>query len=389
MYNPLLSYDENLRNGPAVDWNRDGVFPNVQFSGEPKFSFLGIPLYLPLGIPAGPLLSSAYVNVALNAGFCMPVYKTVRSMKWQSHPWPNVLRLDIRGDENDGQISSTEGTLEPRPKVRVLPLSLQDLSDPHLRSRLSITNAFGVPSMATQEWSKDYSRLNEFAYAHGRCTVLSFQGTRKPHSQWHDFLEDTSLIAQQAAQCVSRQGGRVLEMNVSCPNEAGAPIYTDVNALEETLRAAAEGLSGFSQIRLIIKLGVVPEANILRTVELVARYAHGVSAINTVSATIVTSEGKRALGSGAEHGGVCGAAIREQALRLVARLQSARKSLGLLPDHFALIGVGGISTVQDVRRFLDAGADVVQAATGAMWNLQFAEDCARALDVKFESRNPK
>lgn len=387
MYNPLLSYEENLRNGPAVEWNRDGVFPSVQFSGEPQFSLLGLPLYLPLGIPAGPLLSSAYVNVALNAGFCMPVYKTVRSRKWQSHPWPNVLRLETTGDQENCQLSSTEGSHQPRPKVRVLPLSQQDLCNPHLRERLSITNAFGVPSLSVQEWSKDYSQVNGLAYANGRCTVLSFQGTRESGSHWHDFLDDTSRTAQAAAECVSRKGGRILEMNVSCPNESGAPIYTDVNALAETLRAAAAGLSGFPDIRLIVKLGVVPEGNILKTVELVARYAHGVSAINTVSATIVTPEGSRALGSGAEHGGVCGSAIRGQSLRLLTQLQSARQSLGLLPDNFALIGVGGISSAQDVQRFLDAGVDVAHAATGAMWNLQFAGECARVLNVKFENRN--
>lgn len=387
MYNPLLSYDENLRNGPAVEWNRDGLFPRVHFSGEPRFSFLGVPLYLPLGIPAGPLLSSAFVNVALNAGFCMPVYKTVRSRKWQSHPWPNVLRLETMGTQENCQLSSSEDSGQPRPKVRVLPLTQQDLSNPHLRDHLSITNAFGVPSLSVQEWSDDYSQLNGLAHANGRCTVLSFQGSREAGSHWHDFLEDTSRTAQAAAQCVSRKGGRILEMNVSCPNESGAPIYTDINALAETLRAAAEGLSGFPGVRLIIKLGVVPDGNILKTVELVARYAHGMSAINTVSATIVTPEGTRALGSGAEHGGVCGTAIREQSIRLVAKLQSARLSLGLLPDKFALIGVGGISTIQDVQRFLNAGADVVQAATGAMWNLQFAGECARALDVKFEDRN--
>jgi dihydroorotate dehydrogenase len=317
----------------------------------------------------------------------MPVYKTVRSRKWQSHPWPNVLRLETAGEQENCQLSSTEGSQQPRPKVRVLPLSQQDLRDPYLRDRLSITNAFGVPSLSAKEWGDDYSHLNELAYARGRCTVLSFQGTRESGSHWHDFLDDTSRTAQMAAQCVNLKGGRILEMNVSCPNESGAPIYTDINALAETLRAAAEGLSGFPDIRLIIKLGVVPEGNILKTVELVARYAHGVSAINTVSATIVTPDGSRALGSGAEHGGVCGSAIREQSLRLLTQLQSARQSLGLLPDNFALIGVGGISSAQDVQRFLDAGVDVVHAATGAMWNLQFAAECARVLNVKFENRN--
>jgi dihydroorotate dehydrogenase len=392
MYNPLVSYEENLERGPAPEWNRGGFFPAIRYSGTPQFSLFDHPLYLPLGIPAGPLLSAAFVNVALHAGFCMPVYKTVRSRAWRSHPWPNVLRLEKvestaagqnPADSTQIQICNPAGADDQRASVQVLPLQQTFLGDPLKSKSLSITNAFGVPSLTPDQWTTDFGSIHDDGFSKGYLPVLSFQGSRLPDGRWIDFLDDTARSAQLAAQCLRKKGGRILEMNVSCPNEAGAPIYSDLKALTETLRCAAEGLSGFPELKLIIKLGVVPDAQIPQSVDVISRYAQGISSINTVSATITTPDGKPALGSGAAHGGVCGYAIRDQALDVVRKLNDARKTLGLSKREFALVGVGGCTTVDDFQKFIDAGADVVHAATGAMWNLQFAGEVAKALKVGF------
>jgi dihydroorotate dehydrogenase (NAD+) catalytic subunit len=392
MYNPLLSYEENLQHGPAAEWNRGGVFPSLMFSGRPQFSLFDFPLYLPLGMPAGPLLSASFVDVALKAGFCMPVYKTVRSRAWRSHPWPNVLRIEkieetrtVQNPSELMQIRNPVSTGEDRASVQVRSLEQSFLKDAGNSRRLSITNAFGVPSSSPEQWSADFGKINDTYFSNGYLAVLSFQGSRTPEGRWSDFLEDTALAARLAAECVMRKGGRILEMNVSCPNEAGAPIYSDLKALGETMRFAAEGLSGFPEVKLIVKLGVVDDHQLLRTVEVIAKHAHGISSINTVSANIKTQDGKVALGSGAEHGGVCGFAIRDQALEMIHKLNEARKSVGLTKSQFALVGVGGCATVEDYFRFMEAGADVVHAATGAMWNLQFAGEVAKALKLDFSN----
>jgi len=93
MYNPNVSYEENYQNGPQKEWLPHGGFPQIKYLGSPKYSFLGVPLYIPFGVPAGPLLNAKYMRAALEAGFCLPVYKTVRSHFTKSHPWPNVLRV--------------------------------------------------------------------------------------------------------------------------------------------------------------------------------------------------------------------------------------------------------------------------------------------------------
>jgi dihydroorotate dehydrogenase (NAD+) catalytic subunit len=376
MYNPLVSYEENLRLGPSPEWNSGGFFPQIRFTGAPMFSCLGHPLHLPLGMPAGPLLSAAYLKVALEAGFSMPVYKTVRSSAWKSHPWPNVL-----GVEN-----FLESQSQQRPVAQVTPLSRNMLSEQLKSGSLSITNAFGVPSSAPEQWASDFASLPESAFSAGSMSVLSFQGSRRDGQGWSAFLDDTARCARLAAEVVSRRGGKILEMNVSCPNESGAPIYTDLNALGESLDAAASALRDFPGVQLIVKLGQLEPANTLAVVERVARCAHGISAINTLSANIVDLRGQRALGSGAEHGGICGEVIRTTALTSMRQLSQARRALGLDKNNFALVGVGGCFNSNHVCEFLEAGADVVHAATGAMWNLQFASECARRLGVRFSGK---
>lgn len=373
MYNPLLSYEENLNKGPSPEWNSGGSFPRLTFTGEPRFACLGVPLQLPLGIPAGPLLSAAYVRVALAAGFSMPVYKTVRATAWPSHPWPNVLSVQT--------LSSSQNAM--RPEACVVPMGITFVQDAESRSRLSITNAFGVPSQSPELWKQDFQSLPQQTELKGQWAVLSFQGSRRAGETWKDFLADTENCADIAGLTVTRQGGLLLEMNVSCPNEAGAPVYTDLAALEETLRAARAGLRNHPHVKLIIKLGFLEQKAVMKTVELVSRFADGISAVNTLSANIVDPVGRRALGSGAEHGGICGQAIHLPALQMVSEFHKARRALSLDNRNFALIGVGGCSNFESLMRFMEAGADVVHAATGAMWHLQLAGECARGLGIPY------
>lgn len=82
-------------------------------------------------------------------------------------------------------------------------------------------------------------------------------------------------------------------------------------------------------------------------------------------------DGFPALGPDRPRSGVCGAPIRQAALEFVksARDVINRRQLGL-----TLIGVGGVTTAQHVFDMLEAGADVVQCATGMMWNPLLAHE---------------
>src|SRR6185312_2480703 len=91
-YDPARSYIDNFNDGPF------GLFVDSVYhppGGDPQHFFLGHKVYEPFGIPAGPLLNSRFVNAALDMGFDIPVYKTVRTRKYSSHPWPNVLSVRV------------------------------------------------------------------------------------------------------------------------------------------------------------------------------------------------------------------------------------------------------------------------------------------------------
>ena len=83
-YDTTRAYDENFASGPTYS----GPFPALP---EPKelYSFLGFRLASPIGIPAGPLLNSAYIDLYGKLGWDVPVYKTVRSIPRACHPAPN------------------------------------------------------------------------------------------------------------------------------------------------------------------------------------------------------------------------------------------------------------------------------------------------------------
>jgi dihydroorotate dehydrogenase len=92
----------------------------------------------------------------------------------------------------------------------------------------------------------------------------------------------------------------------------------------------------------------------------VAQRLAGVIATNTT----ISREGLRSSPAQVEAagaGGLSGAPLRERATEVVSLLR------GRVGPDLTLIGVGGISTAEDARDRLAAGADLVQAYTGLIY----------------------
>lgn len=350
-YDPEKSYEENFKKGPYGAFVDKKIFRD---KGEPQYEFLGQKVYLPFGIPAGPVLNSKFVKGALEKGFDLVVYKTVRSDVFSCHPFPNVLKVNLKGN-----------------------LTLKRAQKPITTSAkynepLSITNSFGVPSKSPKDWIKDVKKAISYA-GKGQVTILSFMGTVKKNQTENEFVEDFALSAKYALQT----GAKILEVNLSCPNigNEGLVCY-NLDVTEKSLKAIRKVIG---KTPLIVKTGYFENAeNLKKFAEIVNKYAQAVSAINTIAAPVVDKKGNQALPGSPMRlkSGVCGTVIRWAGLDMVKRLAELRKKNKF---SYKIIGVGGVMNVNDYKKYINAGADAVMSATGSMWNSYLAQEIKKHL----------
>ncbi|MFH1056910.1 MAG: hypothetical protein V1717_03905 [Candidatus Micrarchaeota archaeon] len=346
-YDWCKPYDENYDFGPYCGLNESDLARVDAFRTEldskiPKKRFLGFTVNAPIGIAAGPLLNHKFVNHYARLGFDMPVQKTVRSVETKVHPFPNVLLVNLNKQLSDKDIGSrVTGKLEQK------------------QEHLSITNSFGMPSKSVEEWISDFKKVYP---REGQLKMISVVGTpSKPLPE--DFA--------QLAQLCFEAGAQAVELNFSCPNVVGAEgmVYCYPTPAKEICKTVREQVG--SEKKILAKLGYYAgRENMHEVLEGITEFVDGVCAINTIPLEIVDENGSQAMpGAGRLRSGVCGFAIKNLALKTVGGLVEERESLG---RDFAIVGVGGITEAKDALEFLDAGADAVQIATGAMWDQMLA-----------------
>ena len=349
-YNPNISYEKNYQDGPFGGFADGDVFEN---QGEASFYFFGHRVYLPFGIPAGPLLNGKFVKAALDKGFNIPVYKTVRTKKYPCHPVPNVLAVKVDGD------------------LTMAKAEKQLTADYNYQEPLSITNSFGVPSADPDVWQPDLAEAVRYAKP-GQVVVASFQGSKAGDHTFNSYVADFVL----AARLVKETGAKILEVNFSCPNEGTANLLCFDADRVKTISEAIKNEIGDTP--LVIKIAYFKdEENLKKLVGGIGHVVDGIAAINTIPAAIIDESGQQALpGEGRLMSGVCGACIRWAGLEMVGRLKSLREELDLA---YNIIGVGGVMDAGDFKEYRKAGADAVMSATGAMWNPGLAQEIKEIL----------
>lgn len=336
---------------------------------------LGARVTLPFGIPAGPLLNERFTTAAFQMGYDIAVYKTVRSRAWTCNPFPNVLAVHP---------SSLDKRLIPGSAE----LDKGVLADTNYETPVSISNSFGVPSQTPDVWQPDMARAVQQA-DDGQLLIASFQGSRTAD------MDETSYINDHVhtARLVQETGTRAMVMNTSCPNEGHNRLLCHNPELVGRITERVKNEIG--DVPLAIKLAYIPPvevepwddahrhltyARVLddSALELMVSLTasrgtvQAFAAINTIATKLVDANGKQALpGVGREYSGVCGYAIRQAGLDMVARLAAIREKLGL---SYEIIGVGGVCTPQDYDAYRAAGANAVLSATGAMFNPYLAQE---------------
>jgi dihydroorotate dehydrogenase electron transfer subunit len=147
----------------------------------------------------------------------------------------------------------------------------------------------------------------------------------------------------------------ILELNFSCPHAAdgyGASIGSDPRVVAEYIRRIRPATAAllFPKLSPNVKnIGEIARAA-------VSGGADGLSAINTVGPELFREpgSGKPILSNpNGGKGGKSGEWVKEKAIESVTEM---RRSVG---PHVPIIGIGGISSAEDIRRMKRAGADIV------------------------------
>ena len=141
----------------------------------------------------------------------------------------------------------------------------------------------------------------------------------------------------------------ILEINISCPNvrHGGMAFGTDPGAAQE-VTAAVKAVTK-KPVYMKLSPNVTDIAAIAKACE--AGGADGITLINTLLGMVIDPRTGRPIVS-TKMSGFSGPAIKPVALRMVYQAAQA--------VHIPIIGVGGISTADDVIEFMSAGASAVQ-----------------------------
>ncbi len=170
-----------------------------------------------------------------------------------------------------------------------------------------------------------------------------------------DYEKSTTLLAPYADYLV---------VNVSSPNTPGLRDLQAVAKLEPLLRAVRRRADDVVTRRVPLLVKIAPDLgdeDVLAVADLAVELGlDGIVATNTS----ITREGlrtpaRRVEAAGA--GGLSGLPVRARATEVVRLLR------GRVGADLALVGVGGISSPQDALERLDAGADLLQAYTGFVY----------------------
>ncbi len=166
-----------------------------------------------------------------------------------------------------------------------------------------------------------------------------------------------------------------LELNISCPNVTGGVDYgTDPAQCENLIAAVRQRCD----LPIIAKL----TPNVTRIVDIASAAAQGgadaVSLINTLLGMAIDWKRQRPM-LGNVVGGLSGPAIKPVALRCVHQVAQA--------VEIPIIGIGGISNIDDVMEFIVGGATAVQIGTANYYNPQVSMQILDALPGAIASLN--
>ena len=167
-----------------------------------------------------------------------------------------------------------------------------------------------------------------------------------------------------------------IEVNISCPNVHGGGMSFGTSA--EAAAEVTKAVRAVTKKPLIIKLSpnVTDIASIAKACE--AAGADGISLINTLMGMRIDLRKKKPLLAN-KTGGYSGPAIKPVAVRMVYQVYDAVK--------IPIVGMGGVSTAEDVIEMMLAGATAVQVGAANLVNPYACRDIINDLPRVMEKYN--
>ena len=178
------------------------------------------------------------------------------------------------------------------------------------------------------------------------------------------FSEDEYLLLVEAFSKIP--DALFLEINISCPNVRGGGLCFGTDS--KSAYSLTKAIKAVSEKPIFMKLS--PNVRDISEIALACEEggADGISLVNTFSAMSIDLKSRRPLLANIT-GGLSGPAIFPIALRMVYEVYKAVK--------IPLIGIGGISSAEDVLKMLLAGATAVQIGA---YNLKNPYACKEIIE---------
>ena len=180
-------------------------------------------------------------------------------------------------------------------------------------------------------------------------------------------IEDYTEVAEKISQAPNVHA---IELNISCPNvkEGGIQFGTNV----ESAVRLTESVKRVSKVPVYVKLS--PNVtNIVEIAQGVGEIADGLTMINTLVGMRLDKNGKPLIAN--KTGGLSGPAIKPVALNMIYQVRQA------MPD-IPIIGMGGISTIDDVLDYISVGCDAVAVGTANFTDPYVCPTIIDALDAR-------
>lgn len=339
-YDRLQTYDWNYEHAP------DPV--EIEVASVPgDWSFCGLPVDSPLGLPAGPLLNGKWCLYYASLGFDVLTYKTVRSRERACYAVPNLqpVRCDQLGG-GEAEVNASD--------------------DMHGSWAVS----YGMPSKPPEIWRADVEATRA-ALPPGKLLSVSVVATVQPDWTLDDLADDYAKCAKWAVE----SGADAVETNFSCPNVStcDGQLYqqpADAGHVVERVRDA------IGNVPYIVKIGHV--ANQRSADALLAAITLSIDAIAMTNSVATKVRAGGTLLFDGEQRGICGEAIRAASIDQVRLFAELIREFGVSTQ---IVGVGGIRNADDVSQYLDAGAHACHLATSAMVDPAVAVQIKRALSA--------